>query len=372
MATITHEILLREQAAAQVTLDGLAPELIQRLYRGMLRLRRCEQALIREYHPADEIRCPAHFCIGQEAVSASLSLLLRPDDYLFSHHRSHGYYLAKGAPMKALFAELYGKATGASGGKAGSQDISYPQAHFYSGAILCGAVAIGVGAAFAEKLRGGDRVVVTGFGEAATDEGVFWEAVNYAALKQLPIVFVCENNRYSTYSPQTDRHAADNIHERVTAFGMPSHALFGNDVVKVYQTLEATISAARQRQGPAFIEAYTYRWNGHVGPESDDHIGYRAVEEIHFWKANCPLALLENAMRVAEMMTPQEQAAWIDEVDREIEAAFAFAKSSPFPTGSNWDRWNYSQETPLADRLLHDVEAGRFDQYQAEAIPGPY
>jgi pyruvate dehydrogenase E1 component alpha subunit len=372
MSTITHDALLRQQAVPQVSLAGIDPGLAKRLYRGMLRLRRCEEALIREYHPADEIRCPVHFCVGQEAVSSSLSVLLRPDDYVFSHHRSHGYYLAKGAPMKALFAELYGKATGASGGKAGSQDISCPEVHFYSGAILCGAVAIGVGAALAELTRGGDRVVVTGFGEAATDEGTFWEAVNYAALKRLPIVFVCENNRYSTYSPQTNRHAADNLHERVAAFGVPSQSLFGNDVVQVYRALESVVAAARQRRGPSFVQAYTYRWNGHVGPESDDAIGYRPAEEVNFWKARCPLALMAAALRSAGLLAAEEQAAWTAEVDGEIAAAFAFAKASPFPTGARWPEWNYSAESPLADRLLHDVEAGRFDQYQAEAIPGPY
>jgi pyruvate dehydrogenase E1 component alpha subunit len=372
MQTITHEGLLRDQTVPKLSLAGFPPELVQRLYRAMLRLRRCEEALIREYHPADEIRCPVHFCVGQEAVSASLSLFLRPVDYLFSHHRSHGYYLGKGAPLRALIAELYGRATGASGGKAGSQDISFPEGHFYSGAILCGAVAIGVGAAFAEKMRGSDRVVVTGFGEAATDEGTFWEAVNYAALRKLPLVFVCENNRYSTYSPQTNRHAADNIHDRVSAFGVRSRALFGNDVLQVYRTLESAIADARANRGPTFIEAYTYRWNGHVGPENDDQIGYRSGEEISFWKARCPIRLLEEAMHSAGLLDPQEHKSWVDAIDEEIADAFAFAKASSFPVGARWQEWNYSPHTPLADQLLVDVEAGRFDQYQAEAVPGPY
>jgi TPP-dependent pyruvate/acetoin dehydrogenase alpha subunit len=372
MPTISHEGLLRGQCISRPSLEGFPADLLKRLYRGMLRLRRCEEALLREYHPADEIRCPVHFCIGQEAVSASLSVLLRPQDHLFSHHRSHGYYLGKGAPMRELFAELYGRATGASGGKAGSQDISHPESHFYSGAILCGAVAIGVGAAFAEQVRGGDSVVVTGFGEAATDEGVFWEAVNYAALKRLPIVFVCENNRYSTYSPQVNRHAADNIHDRVEAFGVRSHALFGNDVLQVYRALESAVTAARSRQGPTFVEAYTYRWNGHVGPESDDHVGYRPAAEVQFWKDHCPIRLLEEAMAAAGTLAAGDQAALVREVDEEIADAFAFAKGSAFPAGADWRECNHSPHTPLADRLLHDVEAGAFDQYQAELVPGPY
>jgi pyruvate dehydrogenase E1 component alpha subunit len=372
MPTITHEGLVRERAAADVSLAGFPAELARQLYQRMLRLRRCEEALIAEYHPADEIRCPVHFCVGQEACSAALSVLLRPDDYLFSHHRSHGFYLAKDAPMRALFAELYGKATGASGGKAGSQDISYPETHFYSGAILCGAVAIAVGAAFAEQLRGGDRVSVTGFGEAATDEGVFWEAVNYAALKKLPVVFVCENNRYSTYSPLLHRHAADNIHDRVAAFGVPSQAVFGNDAVQVYRALESAFAAARARRGPTFVEAYTYRWNAHVGPESDDHIGYRTPDEVQFWKDRCPVALMGRALRAAGLLDDATHAEYVRQIDDEIAEAFAFAKRSPFPGGAHWQAWNYSTQTPAADRLLKDVEAGRFDQYQADAVPGPY
>lgn len=372
MSTITHDSLMRGSGITRPDLSGVSAELTRRLYQGMVRLRRCEEALLQEYHPADEIRCPVHFCIGQEAVSASLSVLLRPSDYVFSHHRSHGYYLGKGAPLRALFAELYGKATGASGGKAGSQDISHPESRFYSGAILCGAVAIGVGAAFAEKTRGSDTVVVTGFGEAATDEGVFWEAVNYAALKQLPIVFVCENNRYSTYSPQVNRHAADNLHDRVAAFGVRSHSLFGNDVVGVYRALESAIQAARQQQWPTFIQAYTYRWNGHVGPESDDHVGYRSAEEVAFWKAHCPIRLLEEAMDQADMMDAASRSTVVREVDAEIADAFTFAKASPFPRDADWQTCNYSAKTPLADQLLQDLEAGAFDQYQTEAIPGPY
>jgi pyruvate dehydrogenase E1 component alpha subunit len=372
MPTITHESLLRGRPIRTVSPAGFPPALVKRLYWAMLRLRRCEEALIREYHPADEIRCPVHFCVGQEAVPAGLSQVLRPTDYLFSHHRAPGYYLAKAAPLSALFAELYGRATGANGGKAGSQDISFPASRFYSGAIVCGAVALSVGAAFAEQFRGGDVAVVTAFGEAATEEGVFWEAVNYAALKRLHIVFVCENNRYSIYSPQTKRTGTDNLHDRVAAFGLPSHALFGNDVLAVYQTLETAVAAARAARGPAFVEAYTYRLSGHVGPESDDHIGYRPAEEVRFWKAHCPLRLLEASMRAEGIFDPEEHAAWVREIDEEIRAAFAFAKASPFPSGARWREWNYSPHTPLADRLLHDMEAGRFDQYQAESIPGPY
>lgn len=330
----------------------------------MLRLRRCEEALALEYHPADEMRCPVHFCIGQEAVPAALSVLLTRDDYLFSHHRSHGYYLAKGAPMTAMFAELYGKETGANGGRAGSQDISYPAVNFHSGAILAGATAIAVGAASAVQSRGESRVAVAGFGESATDEGIFWEAVSYAALRKLPIVFACENNNYSVFSPQLKRQADDNICERVATFGMESVPLFGNDVVLVYSTLKSAIENARAGRGPCLVEAYTCRWSGHYGPASDDLVGYRSEAELMAWKENCPIGLLEEAMAANGLLTDAQKAALLKEIDVEIAESFRFAKSSPFPKAGEWTAMNYASSSPVADALLADIDVEIFDANQ--------
>src|SRR5713101_480981 len=202
MTVLSHKGILGAGRYRGAKVGRGEAETARALLRFMLRLRMCEEALAREYHPADEMRCPVHFCIGQEAVPAALSVLLTQDDYLFSHHRSHGHYLSKGAPIRAMFAELYGKETGANGGKAGSQDISYRPANFFSGAILAGATAIAVGAALGFQLRGERRVVAAGFGESATDEGIFWETIGYAALRKLPVIFICENNKYSVFSPQ--------------------------------------------------------------------------------------------------------------------------------------------------------------------------
>jgi TPP-dependent pyruvate/acetoin dehydrogenase alpha subunit len=302
-----------------------------------------------------------HFCIGQEAVPAALSTTLRDDDYLFCHHRSHGYYLAKNAPMDALFAELYGKASGANGGLAGSQDISFPSRNFYSGAILAGAAAISLGAALGCKLKGGGQIAVAGFGESATDEGILWETVNYAAVAKLPVIFVCENNNYSVFSPQLKRQALDNISARVGAFGVRSTAIFGNDAMEVQRTLSREIALARAGEGPAFIEAYTYRWSGHYGPESDDLVGYRSGAEIEAWKQNCPISLLEEALqgRAAGLRKDFER-----EVESEIARCFKLAKSSPFPRVSDWRTLNVSPASPMADALLAEVELADFDAQQ--------
>jgi TPP-dependent pyruvate/acetoin dehydrogenase alpha subunit len=364
MGTITHDAILKTGSYRDVQVSSAEADVAKGLYRFMLRLRLCEEALAREYHPADEMRCPVHFCVGQEAVPAALSALLRGDDYLYCHHRSHGYYLAKNAPMDALFAELYGKSTGANGGLAGSQDISYPANRFYSGAILAGATAIAAGTALALQMGRTPLVSVAGFGESATDEGIFWETVNYAALARLPIVFVCENNNYSVFSPQLKRTLLDNISERVRSFGMASTAIFGNDAMQVYRTLKDAVGRARRGEGPTLVEAYTYRWSGHYGPASDDLVGYRAAEDLEAWKRNCPIALLRQAMEAAGLLTDAETSTLTKKYEEEIAAAFRFAKSSPFPAAPDWHPLNFATATPEADRLLADVEVGEFDAHQ--------
>ena len=300
---LTHRTITSIGKYQAMELGDLEPGLVTGLYRQMLRLRRMEEALIAEYHPADEMRCPVHFCIGQEAVPAALSMLLEADDYLFSHHRSHGYYFAKGAPIRELFAEIYGKSTGANGGKAGSQDISHGASRFFSGAILAGAVSIAAGAAFALQLRRSTNIAVSGFGEGATDEGAFWEVANYAGFKRLPLLLVCENNRYATYSDQLKRQASDNICARVRPFGVRSEQVFGNDVLQVYRTLKAAIEHIRAGGGPSLVEAYTYRWNSHVGPEDDSSNNYRTPAELEFWKANSPVLLLEEKLFEHHLLT---------------------------------------------------------------------
>jgi pyruvate dehydrogenase E1 component alpha subunit len=372
MPVTSHASILQSGRYSNLSLAGADPQEVNALYRFMVRLRACEQALMKEYHPADEMRCPIHFCVGQEAAPAALSLVVGHDDYLLSHHRSHGYFLAKGAPMAALFAELYGRATGASGGKAGSQDISMPGYRFYSGAILTGAVAIAAGVGLGIRHNAANEVAVTGFGEAATEEGIFWEAINFAVLRKLPVVFLCENNHYSMYSPQLKRQPADNVSQRVAAFGMRTRTLFGNDVIALHRVLTEVVHLARSGEGPSFVEAYTYRWNGHVGPEDDDYLGYRPESEREFWKTNCPIGLLEEQMAAAGLLTAEAKSTLEQEIDCEIAKAFLFAKTSPFPAVENWGSLNYSDDSPLADRLLEENDAAQFDQNQLYSVPGPY
>ncbi len=369
---LSHRTLSQSGPYRDLALTDVSPAISLTLYRQMLRLRRTEEALLKEYHPAEEMRCPIHFCIGQEAIPAALSALVKEDDYMFSHHRSHGYYFAKGAPLRELFAEIYGRETGANGGRAGSQDISYCGSHFYSGAILAGAVSIAVGAAFGFKFKKSSQIAISGFGEGATDEGAFWEAMNYTGKQKLPILFVIENNRYATFSDQLKRQADDNICERVRPFGIRATKIFGNDSPLAYRTLKAEIERLRAGDGPALVEAYTYRWNSHVGPEDDGANNYRPQAEIKFWKDNCPIVLLEAKLREFGILTDPAKALMESEIAAEIAGNFKFAKESPFPKKPDWRRMNYEDASPMADRLLGSAERGAFDHDQAEAKLGPY
>lgn len=370
---LSHRSITQIGRYRDMDLAGVAPDTLLKLYHQMLRLRRMEEAMLKEYHPADEMRCPIHFCIGQESVPAALSLHVKADDYVFSHHRSHGYYFAKGSPLRELFAEIYGKATGANAGRAGSQDISHSATHFYSGAILAGAVSIAVGAAFGFKHRKTRQIAISGFGEGCTDEGAFWEAMNYAGKKQLPVLFLCENNRYATFSDQLNRQARDNLSERVRPFGVEAIQIFGNDSPLAWRTIGQAVERLRGGAGPILIEAYTYRWNSHVGPEDDGAQNYRPAAEIQFWKDNCPLSLLGEKLRGAKLLDDAKVAAYEAEVAAEIAANFKFAKESPFPANPNWRQMNYDDASPVADKLLGTIAGGsNFDQYQAEAKLGPY
>ena len=365
MKLINHDNILKKIKDKNISLININKKEAMKLYFFMLRLRLCEEALSEEYHPADQMRCPVHFCTGQEAVPGSLNILLENKDYLYSHHRSHGYYLAKNAPMPKLFAEIYGKETGANSGIAGSQDISYPKNNFFSGAILAGAVSISLGSAITLQMnKNNKQIVVAGFGEAAADEGIFWESINYAGLKKLPIIFICENNNYSVFSPQSKRLGGDGISERAKAFGVKSKAIFGNDVCLVHTELKKAILNARRNKGPFLLEAFTYRYNGHVGPLSDDLVGYRSKKEISFWKKNCPISLLEKVLLKKNYLNKTDIKKIKIKINNEIKNSFDFAKRSNFPVLNSWEEMNFSNKSPVADKILKDLEQSKFDEDQ--------
>jgi pyruvate dehydrogenase E1 component alpha subunit len=216
------------------------------------------------------------------------------------------------------------------------------------------------------------QVVVTGFGEAATDEGIFWESLNYAALKRLPIIFVCENNNYSVFSPQSKRQSGKSISEKAKVFGVKSKAIFGNDVCLVYRELKNAITNIRKKKGPFLLETFTFRYSGHVGPLSDDLVGYRSNKEISFWKKNCPIILLEEVLIKKRYLNKKEILKIKEKINSEIKSSFDYAKKSEFPSIKSWNDLNLSNKTPLADKILKDLKKVNFDEDQKIVQPKGY
>ena len=301
-------------------------------YREMLRIRRVEERIVSLY-PEQEIRCPVHLCIGQEAVSVGVCATIHADDYVVSNHRSHGHYLGKGGNLKALMAELYGKVTGCTQGKGGSMHLVDLSVSFLGAApIVASTIPLAVGVAMGSVMKGENRVTVAFFGEAATEEGVFHESANFAALKKLPVVFVCENNFYSVYSPMTVRQPKQReVFEIAKAHGIQSFQGDGNNVEEVYSLTSEAIQRARKSKGPSFLEFKTYRWLEHCGPLDDTNLGYRTEQEVNAWKKRCPIQQLEQELKKHGALTEESIRTMEAEIDSEIDEAVTFAKQSPFP-----------------------------------------
>lgn len=249
-------------------------------YRALYRIRRVEEQIARIYS-SDKIKSPVHLSIGQEAISVGVCEALAPTDVVFGTYRSHALYLAKGGDLNQMIAELYGKVTGCARGKGGSMHlVDVEHGVLGTSAVVGTTIANAVGYAYGVKLRRTNQVVVSFFGDGATDEGVFHESLNFAALKRLPIIFVCENNFYAIHTHQTHRQAHPNICERARAHGIPAERIEDNNLFALYERVGSAARAIRNGNGgPYFFECMTYRWKEHVGPNEDYHLGFRTREE---------------------------------------------------------------------------------------------
>ncbi len=303
-------------------------KLTERLYAEMLRIRRVEEEIIRVY-PSDKVKSPVHLSIGQESVAVGVCDNLRADDIIYATYRGHAVYLAKGGNMDRMMAELWGKSDGLASGKAGSMHLGDMNVGMVgTSAIVSTSIPLAVGNALAMKMRGRDIVTVVFFGDGATDEGVYHESLNFAALKKLPILFVCENNNYAIYSHVADRMPKVNICDRAEVYGIPALRIDGGDVFRIHREAGAAIETVRQGEGPRLLECETFRWRDHVGPGEDRHIQYRPDEELDKWIANDQVARLGN------LLDDQVRDHIEDEVMMEIGKAIAYAEASPFPDAS--------------------------------------
>ncbi|RED38120.1 pyruvate dehydrogenase E1 component alpha subunit [Rhodopseudomonas thermotolerans] len=308
------------------------PETSRRLLFDMLRIRSVEETIAARYGE-QKMRCPTHLSVGQEAVAAAAGAVLRPTDLAVSGHRAHAHYLAKGGSLKAMIAEIYGKVTGCARGKGGSMHLIDESVGFMgSTAIVGGTVPVGVGLSYPMKLNSTDQISCVFLGDAVPETGVFFESVNFAVVKQLPVLFLCENNGYSVYSPLRVRQPPGRkLHELVAGFGLETHHGDGNDARAVVAALSEGVAAIRAGEGPRFYEFETYRWREHCGPNYDNDIGYRSAAEYEAWKLRDPVPALQRALITEAIVTEADVADMQAEIDAEIEEAFAFAESSPFP-----------------------------------------
>lgn len=296
-----------------------------RLYRAIRLIRRAEEEIARIY-PSDKIKSPVHLSIGQEAIAVGVCDALRRDDVVAATYRGHAAYLAKGGDLRAMFAELYGKVGGCAGGKAGSMHL-IDMGHNILGAsaVVGTTIPIALGFALAIRRRGEDRVVVAFFGDGATEEGVFHESLNFAALKKLPVLFVCENNQFAIHQPLEKRWATDRLCARVETYGIPAERIADSNVETIRAHGAAAFERMRAGGGPAFLECTTYRWREHVGPGEDYDAGFRDRATLDRWRARDEMA------RLGAALDDMSRARIDTEVDEKIADAIAFAERSPFP-----------------------------------------
>lgn len=302
------------------------------LFYKILRIRMVEEELARRY-PEGKMRCPTHWSIGQEAVPVIVCDHLTHHDFAVSSHRAHAHFLAKGGSLKGLIAELYGKETGCTQGRGGSMNLSDLSAGFVaSTAIVGNTIPVGVGLAFSQQLKKTDTVTCIFLGDAAVEEGAFYESLNFAVLRKLPVIFICENNFYSVNTPISLRQPKERqIFEMARGIGAKAAQYDGNDVFSYYDAMKDIFADLRENSGPWFLEFHTYRYKVHCGPDDDLEAIDRPREEIDFWLAKDPVAVFENQLRERDVIASEEIEQYHTQIKKEIDEAFIFAENSSAP-----------------------------------------
>jgi TPP-dependent pyruvate/acetoin dehydrogenase alpha subunit len=284
-----------------------------------------------ELYVRGQVHGTMHLSIGQEASSVGSIAALGPEDLIIHHHRGHGHTIAKGADITLMMAEFLGKEPGYCRGRGGSMHIAdIPGGNLGATGVVGSGIPTSVGIALALKMRQSDKILLSFFGDGASNLGEFHESLNMAAIWDLPVVFICENNQYGMSGPAQTMSAVSPISVRSVAYGMPGETVDGNDILAVYQAVGTAIERARAGEGPSLVETYTYRWRGHS--KSDRNV-YRTQEEIESWQARCPIVRFKQLLKEAEVMNAEELEA-IDleaktTIDRAAEEALTFPEPSP-------------------------------------------
>ncbi len=300
-----------------------------RLYKTMLLIRQIELRIAEIYY-TDAIKSPVHLSVGQESIAVGVCDALEKDDIVSNTYRCHATYIAKGGNLFEMMAELYGKATGCAGGKAGSMHlVDIKNGVMGASAVVGTTIPVATGYALAmqneAKITGKQRVVVALCGDGGTEEGCFYESINFAALRKLPIIFICENNRLAIHTPLEKRWATDQLCERIATFGIKTHKIDDADVFTIRDTMVNALADIRKGSGPIFIECATYRWLEHVGPLDDHKDDYRNTKEYQTWKDN------DQILRLGKMLDEKTRIQLEDEVALTLQQIEKFAEESPYP-----------------------------------------
>lgn len=324
---------------ARVTWDRTR---ILAVYRSMVEIRLAEESFVPVILDGT-VRCPVHLYSGEEAVATGICEALRQTDYVMGSHRSHGHFLAKGGTLKALIAEVYCREGGCAHGRGGSMHlIDVEKGMLGAAPIVAGTISLALGAALAAQIRGDGRVSVAFFGDGATGEGVLAESMNFSALKKLPMLFVCENNLYSTHMPIGEIRVNAPIADLAKPYGMRAVTLDGNDVVAIHEAAVELVEACRRGDGPVFMELLTYRMRGHVGP--NDNIqgtltDIRPAAEIEHWRQRDPITKFEAFGLASGLVTADDFAGITASVTAAVDEAHRFAAASPRPAESELERY---------------------------------
>jgi TPP-dependent pyruvate/acetoin dehydrogenase alpha subunit len=293
---------------------------------------RATEELLGEMVTNGMVKCPCHLAIGQEAAAVGVASNLRTTDRVLGAHRSHGHYIALGGSVRALFAEVLGRSTGASGGMGGSMHL-IDREHGLLGTvpIVAATIPIAVGAALAAKMDGRGDIAVAFFGDGATEEGVFHESMNLAAILNVPVLFVCENNLFSSHLHIDLRQPSNSVSRYATAHDIPHDRLDGNDVIAVANAVAKAVASMRVSNRPHFLARVTYRWRGHVGPREDEDVGVRRKDDLAVWKGRDPIARLVNALIEAGQFDKAALAAMWETARTKVAAAWTSALTDPYP-----------------------------------------
>ena len=306
----------------------LEPQRLVAMYRQMLIIRRFEERSL-ELYKEGRIPGTIHPYVGEEAMAVGVCAALRTDDFITSTHRGHGHCIAKGGDVKPMMAELMARETGYCKGKGGSMHVAAMELGILgANGIVGGGLTIAVGAGLSARVRGTDQVTACFFGDGASNQGVFHEAMNMAAIWKLPVLFVCENNQYAISTPVTYSTSVPDISTRAAGYSVPGVTVDGNDVVKLYEVAVEAVARARAGEGPTLIEGKTYRWYGH---SIWDDGAYRSEEEVESWKKKDPNARLRALLEERGIMSAEEALRLEEAVAQEVEEAVRFAEASPHP-----------------------------------------